>query len=227
MPPKGSAKAKAKPSPSTQPHTAETILGAAVRSDLQELRDAVSTLSSRLSALESKSPAVPAPTPSGASIASVSTPASRGRSRSKKPRPTFTGIPATVAVPLSGHHPRDDSPDRYTASLVIAEDLVGHVVGRGGRGLKQVSDISGARLQVFGMMTDGREERHVTIRGTELQLGEALIVLGKRIARKRVHAPAKKKKGSSSPGGESAPPPPVKPPTPAPEKVSVRATDRD
>jgi hypothetical protein len=115
------------------------------------------------------------------------------------PAPLALGSRQAITVPLSTHTPRDDSPDRFISTLVIADDLCGHIVGRGGRGLKQVSDISGARLTVFSMKANGREERHVSIRGTEQQLGDALVVLGKRIARKRVRAPKKKSGDRSEP----------------------------
>lgn len=157
-------------------------------------------------------PRVVTPAVSGAAVpllvAANSTPAAARRSRRAATR-TITPITTTsrgrqaVTVPLSTHTPRDHSPDRFLATLVIANNLAGHVVGRGGRGLKQISDISGARLSVFSTNVSGTEERHVSIRGTESQLGDALAVLGKRIARKRVRAP--KKKGGDRP----LPPAPV------------------
>jgi len=82
-------------------------------------------------------------------------------------------------APLLAHHPREFLPDRFSASLVLAEDLVGHIVGRGGRGLKQVSNLSDARVSVFSQEIDGCSERLISIRGTDKQLGDALVVLGK------------------------------------------------
>ncbi|KAG6894198.1 hypothetical protein C0995_014831, partial [Termitomyces sp. Mi166 len=40
--------------------------------------------------------------------------------------------------------------------------------------------------------------RFVTIRGTDQQIGEALVVIGKRIAKRRVRAPWKQKTGNSA-----------------------------
>ena len=77
---------------------------------------------------------------------------------------------------------------------------MGHVVGRGGRGLKQVTDISSAQVSAFTQEVDNRSERLVSIRGTDKQIGDALVVLGKRIARKSVSVP-KKKKRSTAPSG--------------------------
>jgi len=67
------------------------------------------------------------------------------------------------------------------------------VIGCGGCGLKQVANISSARVSVHSQEIDGHWERLVTIRGTDKQLGDALVVLGKRIARKHVSVPKKKK----------------------------------
>jgi len=102
-----------------------------------------------------------------------------GRSRQCPVQP----IPSkTVAAPLLAHHPREFLPDRFSASLVLAEDLVGHIVRRGGRGLKQVSNLSDAHVSVFSQEIDGRSERLISIRSTNKQLGDALVVLGKWIA---------------------------------------------
>ena len=114
-------------------------------------------------------------------------------------------------APLSAHYPREFSLDCFSASLVIAEDLMGHVVGRSGHGLKQITDISSAQVVAFTQEVDGRSERLISIWGTDKQLGDALVVLGKRIACKRVSAPKKRKKGTAS----SSPPPHVAPQNPS------------
>jgi len=84
--------------------------------------------------------------------------------------------------------------------LVIAEDLMGHVVGHSSRGLKQVTDIFSTQVSAFTQEVDDRSEHLVSIWGTDKQLSDALVVLGKRIAHKRVSAPKKKKKGTASSG---------------------------
>ncbi|KAG6880676.1 hypothetical protein C0995_004962, partial [Termitomyces sp. Mi166 len=69
-----------------------------------------------------------------------------------------------------------------------------------GRGLKQAHDLSGSRLAAFAVGPAGNEgRRFVTIRGTDQQIGEALVVIGKRIAKRRVRAPRKQKTGNSAP----------------------------
>ena len=115
------------------------------------------------------------PTP-GERIATITT--QRGRSR-RRPAPSYTTTRREVTAPLSAHHPRESSPNCFSASLVLADDLVGHVVGRGRRGLKQVANISSARVSVHSQEINGHWERLVSIRGTDKQLGDALVVLGK------------------------------------------------
>jgi len=97
-------------------------------------------------------------------------------------RPVQPTLPKTVAAPLSAHHPREFSSNRFSAFLVLAEDLMGHVVGCGGRGLKQVSDISDAHVSVFSQEINGCLKCLVSICGTDKQLGDALVMLGKQIA---------------------------------------------
>ncbi|KAJ7433601.1 hypothetical protein B0H11DRAFT_2296786 [Mycena galericulata] len=103
----------------------------------------------------------------------------------------------TAASTLRGHHWRPawtgDSPDRYSCTLVVPDSVVGHIVGRGGKGLHQAHDVSGAQLRAYADKALP-SERRVSIRGTDQQVGEALIALGKRLMRKRVRA---KKKGLS------------------------------
>ncbi|KAG6871842.1 hypothetical protein C0995_015856 [Termitomyces sp. Mi166 len=56
-------------------------------------------------------------------------------------------------------------------------------------------------LAAFVVGPAGNEgHRFVTIRGTDQQIGEALVVIGKHIAKHRVHAPRKQKTGNAVPG---------------------------
>ena len=141
----------------------------------------------------------------GKRIASVTT--QWGRSR-RCPATSYTATARTVAASLSVHHPRETLPNRFFASLVLADDLVGHMVGRGGHGLKQVANISSARVSVHSQEINGHWERLVSIWGTDKQLGDALVVLGKQIAWKHMTVPKKKKDGSASSGPGNAGPSP-------------------
>ena len=89
-------------------------------------------------------------------------------------------------------------PDRHLITVVVPTDAAAHVVGQSGKGLKQIHDISGARVAAF-QVTTSPDEHHVTIPGTDKQIREALVVLGKRLARKRVHYPTKKKSKDPAP----------------------------
>ena len=120
-----------------------------------------------------------------------------GRSHQRPVQPVLT---KTVTAPLSAHYPREFSPDCFSVSLVLTEDLIRHVVGHGGQGLKQVSDLSDARISVFSQEINGCLEHLVSIRGTNKQLGDALVVLWKWIVWKRVSALRKKKQGTSASG---------------------------
>ncbi|KAJ7645928.1 hypothetical protein DFH06DRAFT_1136092 [Mycena polygramma] len=135
-----------------------------------------------------------------------------GTSRPPTPTPTpaviavgHTNIPLAEALPTA-----TDSPNRYSCTLVVPDAVVGHIVGRGGKGLHQAHDVSGAQLRAY---TDKAlpTERRVSIRGTDQQIGEALIALGKRFMRKRVRT---KKKGPSHPSEGPAPPPAQPAPVP-------------
>ncbi|KAK7006656.1 hypothetical protein R3P38DRAFT_3036257 [Favolaschia claudopus] len=121
------------------------------------------------------------------------------------PTPAIIAVGHT-AIPLAETlHTAQESPSRYSCTLVVPDSVVGHiVVGRGGKGLHQSHDISGAQLRAY---TDKASplERRVSIRGTDQQIGEALIALGKRFMRKRIRS---KKKGPSRLSGDPAPPPP-------------------
>ena len=97
--------------------------------------------------------------------------------------------------------------DRHLVTVVIPDASAQHIVSQGGKGLKQIHDISGARVNAFSVASGSNDERHISIRGTDLQIGDALVVLGKRIARKKVRPPKMKTgpKDSSTP----APLPPI------------------
>ena len=146
----------------------------------------------------------------------------RGHSQQRPAPPSLATANKPVAAPLSAHHPREFSPNCFSASLVIAEDLMGHVVGHGSRGLKQVTDISSARVSASTQEVDGRSEHLVSIQGTDKQLGNALVVLGKRIVCKCVSAPKKKKKGTALSGLANVAP--GLPPRAAPQNPSAPRT---
>jgi hypothetical protein len=160
------------------------------------------------------------------------------KTRTRLPRRkgvTIASIPS-LSLPLAQDlPPTQNSAPRYETTLVVPDALVGHIVGREGRGLKQVTDITGARISAYVLALDSRSDtgipatRHISIRGTEKQIGEALVVLGKRVARKRVRTPALRPKASRR---ENVAKPPVQPRktgkkrlTPAPVNLAHKGTD--
>jgi hypothetical protein len=139
------------------------------------------------------------------------------------PTPATIGALDHASIPLAATHPTTEGQAiRYSCTLVVPDSVIGHIVGRGGKGLHQVHDASGARVQAYNIKSGRTEERRVSIRGTDQQIGEALIALGNRIMRKRVRI---KKKGKTNPSEEPPAPPPapsvsVPPPQP-PRTVDV------
>ncbi len=52
------------------------------------------------------------------------------------------------------------------------------------------------------------DERHISIHGTDEQISDALVVLGKRLTRKCIRSPMTKKTGPASSMAQSPTPPP-------------------
>ncbi|KAG6898852.1 hypothetical protein C0995_008080 [Termitomyces sp. Mi166 len=105
-----------------------------------------------------------------------------------------------LAIPLTRElPPTNGQAHRYKCALEISNSLVSHVIGHQRRGLKQAHDLSSSWLAAFAVGL-ARNEGHqfVTIRGTDQQIGEALVVIGKHITKHRVRAPQKQKTGNSA-----------------------------
>ncbi|KAF5374662.1 hypothetical protein D9615_009013 [Tricholomella constricta] len=183
---------------------------------VRQTRLALSAMEARLSALEA-----------GTVIAAVSTTAALPKAppSSNKPPPPAplprksgrstanTGHPSSFH--LSGEfHSTEGKADRYLIGLEFPDSLMPHIVGSRGKGLKQIHDLSGARVSAFTMGPDEERQRLVSIKGTDRQIGDALIVLGKRIARQRVRVPKKQKKAKSAPVAPAAPAPARREPLP-------------
>jgi len=84
-------------------------------------------------------------------------------------RPTLFSMAniKSIAAPLSAYYSKEFLPDRFSVSLIIAEDLMEHVVGCSGRGLKQVTDISSTRVSIFTQEVNGHLKRIVSIWNTD------------------------------------------------------------
>ena len=178
-----------------------------LRDLLTGLQSSLDALGKRILALESAdraristvsmTPTSHTPLPTKGKVRAHAASAPSKAKPAKKERPTKKG-PAIPSNPLPLHlaqtFPQEGKPDRHLVTVAIPDATAAHVIGQGGKGLKQAHDISGARVSAYVLAEGSREERHVSIRGTDEQIGDALVVLGKRIARKRIHPPKPKKK---------------------------------
>ena len=68
--------------------------------------------------------------------------------------------------------------DKHFITVVILAASAAHIVGKGGKGLRQIHDISGAWVAAFEV-TASPDEHHISLWGTDLQIGDALNLLGK------------------------------------------------
>ncbi|KAG6896119.1 hypothetical protein C0992_010214 [Termitomyces sp. T32_za158] len=181
----------------------------------------LAALKRRLAALESgyviAAAAQTAPKHSNAPVAHCSAPPGRPKPSESTQPPTVppSRIPqqaarstsnTPLAVPLAWDLPfTDGKVPCFECALELPDSLVAHVVGHQGQGLKQAHDLSGSQLAVFSV---------------------ALVVFGKRIAKKCVHLLQKQRFGNAAlaiaalapsreptlstpkPYSQSAPPPP-------------------
>lgn len=110
--------------------------------------------------------------------------------------------------------------EKTLVTISVPDDQTGHIVGRAGAGLAQIHEFSHAKISV-SPPTDSSGLRTITIRGSAREAGDALIAIGKRMARRRVRKPRPKREGSSSPPAPKAlrPPTPLSLPSPPADKM--------
>ncbi|KAG5352870.1 hypothetical protein C0989_012400 [Termitomyces sp. Mn162] len=106
-----------------------------------------------------------------------------------------SNVPLTIPFawdlsPTDGHTPY------FKCALELPNSLVPHVVGHQGQGLKQALNISSTHLAAFTVNLVGGDYWFVSIWGSDQQIGEALVVIGKWIAKKQVHVPWKQCSGN-------------------------------
>ena len=117
----------------------------------------------------------------------------------KKKRSTKGPIPAAaIPLPLAQTFSMEGKADHHLITVVIPDNSAMHVIGKGGKGLKQVHNISDAQVHAYTLAMGSRDEHHISIQDTDLQVGDALVVLGKCVAQKQVH-PSKMKKTKDTP----------------------------
>ncbi|KAF9537414.1 hypothetical protein CPC08DRAFT_771303 [Agrocybe pediades] len=188
-------------------------------------------VSDRLSAIESKLESLTATLSNPPATSSPSAHAPRARRTSRKERPAAptstptTGKPASQSIRTTTTRA---ALEKIVVTLSIADEQAGHIVGRAGTGLRQIHDISHAKVSVSSTASSSGLCA-VTIRGTAREVGDAVSAIGKRIARRRIRNPRSKKK-KSAPSATAAPPPvvvvpptPTTAPTPTPSTQTPRA----
>ncbi|KAG6867435.1 hypothetical protein C0993_002777 [Termitomyces sp. T159_Od127] len=218
--------------PATTPHwTADWV------STMQQMQLTLATLERRLAALETRhvvaatriadkhsnapvahrSACPGRPKPSESSQTPTMPPSRNSRWASCSTSNTPLTIPLAQDLP-----PTNGKTPCYKCTLKLPDSLVAHVIRHQGCGLKQAHDLSGSWLAAFSVgPADGEGRRFVFIQGTDQQIGEALVVLGKCIAKKRVCALRKQQSGNAAlapsrepasstpkPSIQFAPPPP-------------------
>ena len=208
------------------------LLVGAIR-DIARLTTAVDSLSGRVQQIEVR------PSISTATVPAPSTRSSR-RAR-RRERAALRKIQAPPPTPAASSAPRIASAavpptlpqaalEKIVVTLSVPDAAAGHIVGRAGTGLRQIHDISHAKVSIAQAIGPSAS-RAVTIRGTSREVGDAISAIGKRIARRRVRQPKQKKskgKAPARPGPSSAPTATSTSAvnTPAPPRVSTSSTPR-
>jgi len=132
----------------------------------------------------SMTPTSPPSTSTRGKGSAQATPAPAKAKPAQQKCPTKKAVTPSETLPLhlAQTFPQEGKPDRHLVTVAIPDATAAHVIGRGGKGLKQLHDISGARVSAYTLTSGPRDERHVSIRGTDEQISDALVVLGKRMA---------------------------------------------
>ena len=186
-----------------------TVTVKSLASIVLRLSKNVEALEARLGALESKIPpptAAPTPPSAPGPTAGPAPKKARAPRKAKTPAPTTLSTTAIPSVNIRSATLQVAPVEKITVSVSIPDELAGHLIGREGTGLRQIHDISHAKMSVHPQAVSGA--RVVTARGSSREVGDALIVIGKRLARRRVRTPKKKSKTGTS---TAAPPLPLSP----------------
>jgi len=193
---------------STRPHSTHEVshsLSPDLHDILLGLQSSLDSLAERILAIESADrarigtismmPAPPPPPSTKGKARAQAAPAPAKAKLAKKERPTKKApIPSEgLLLRLAQTFPQEGKPDCHLVTVAIPDATAAHVIGQGGKGLKQLHDISGARVSAYMLKSGLRDECHISIHGTDKQIGDALVVLGKRLARKCVCGPTTKK----------------------------------
>jgi hypothetical protein len=174
----------------SNPIPVEEVLNALYQA-VNLLTDRLDRLDSRLAALESK-PTPTTATPTTSTSARGPRAARSKSTKSKASAPTTSSATKTPAPTTIRTLSTQDVQEKITVTLSIPDAQAGHLVGRAGTGLRQIHDISHAKLSVSPTVVSG--SRVVTIRGSTREVGDATTAIGKRLARRRLRTPRSTKK---------------------------------
>ena len=157
---------------------------------INRLTDRIDALETRLVAAESKPPPTTAtPTTPASARGPRAARSKSAKSKAPAPTPSATKTPAPATIRTIS---TQDVQEKITVTLSIPDAQAGHLVGRAGTGLRQIHDISHAKLSVSPTIVSG--SRVVTIRGSTREVGDATTAIGKRLARRRLRTPRSTKK---------------------------------
>jgi len=196
---------------SLSPDLHDVLLG--IQSSLDSLAERILAIESADQArigTVSMTLAPPPPTSTKGKAHAQATPVPSKAKPAKKERPTKKAPIPSEGLPLhlAQTFPQEGKSNRHLMTVAIPDATVAHIIRQGGKGLKQLHDISGARVSAYMLKSGLRDERHVSICGTDEQISDALVVLGKRLTWKHVRSPTTKKTvpGSSVDWADPAPP---------------------
>ena len=72
-----------------------------------------------------------------------------------------------------------------TLSMAVLDSMAGHVIGRAGTGLRLIHDFSHVKVNISSHVGPAAS-RTVTIRGTSKEVGDAVVTIGRQIAKHRI-----------------------------------------
>ena len=176
-----------------------------VSTTVSQLTEVVTALGQRLHVVEAHPP-----TPQVQAVG-TGTPRLSRRARRQNRAALRRSAPAPPATPAATSAPRIAATsvppslpkaalEKIVVHLFVPDAVAGHIIGRSGTGLRQIHDLSHAKVSI-AQTVGPQASRTVTIRGTAREVGDAVSAIGKRIARRRVRQPKSKKvdKGKARP----------------------------
>jgi hypothetical protein len=169
----------------------------ALYTTLDKFTSALTQLTDRMVAVESHlfySPAAPVQPIIATAVTGKKAKSKKGKNLAAPPSTPHTNRPAPASEPLSVRSIASEAAlEKCSVTLQVPDAQAGHLIGCAGSGLQQVHDYSHTNVSVAAA-TRLSDLHAVTIRGSAQEVRDALVAVGKRIARRRVRNPRDKKK---------------------------------